>query len=163
MFDHRIQNREQLAHTGDQSDFEKFALGGQTFVEVSNHGVASSGDQRRHVQSAAHRSSATPNGAPTLEQAAITVEGSQANQSRDLLAVECAKFRQLGEQRTAGHWAYTGGGSEQLFVLLPDGALTDATVKILVGPIEFFFQPADVSADAFCDSLGGSRQPVFLG
>ena len=74
MFDHRIENCEQLVHASDQGDFERFALSSQTFVEVPNHGVASSGDQGRHVQSTAHRGSAAPDGAPTFERAAVAIE-----------------------------------------------------------------------------------------
>jgi DNA-binding MarR family transcriptional regulator len=49
VFDHRIENLEQLAHPSNQSDFEKFAVGLQSLVEVSNHGVASGSEQGYRV------------------------------------------------------------------------------------------------------------------
>lgn len=81
MFDHGIENGEQLAHASDQGDFERFTVGPQAFVEIANHGVAPGGDQRRYVQSAANRSSPTPNGASAFECAAVAIEGGQTRQS----------------------------------------------------------------------------------
>ena len=163
MFDHRIKNREQLAHTSDQSDFENFALGPQTFIEVPNHGVASGGDQRSHVESTAHRGSATPNGAPTFKRAAVAIERREAGQSGDLFAIEFSELGQLSEQGMASDWTDTGDTEEQIFVLFPDRAMLDASVKVFVGALQFLFQPAKVSVDAFSHSLGGRSQPVSLG
>ena len=81
MFDHRIKNCEQFAHAGDQGDFEQFALGRQTLVEVPNHGIASGSDQGGHVQSTAHRGSAAQDGAPTFERAAVAVEGGDTDEA----------------------------------------------------------------------------------
>jgi hypothetical protein len=98
MFNHRIKNREQLAHASDQRDIEKFAVSSQPFIEVSDHAVASGSDQRSHVQLTTHWSSAAPNRAATFEGTAVAGERSQAGQSRDLFAIE--SFRARAGQRS---------------------------------------------------------------
>ena len=163
MFDHRIKNREQLAHASNQRDFENFALCRQTIVEVPNHRVTPGGDQGSHVQSTAHRGSAAPDGAPTFERAAVAVERGDANQRGDLFAIKGSELREFGEQGSAGDRTNAGRSAQQLLVLFPDRALLDGSVEILVGAMEFLFQPADVSVDALCDGLGGHRNPVVLG
>ena len=163
MFDHRIKNREQLAHASDQGDFEQFALGRQTLVEVPNHGITSGSDQGGHVQSTAHRGSAAPDGAPTFERAAVAVEGGHTDERGNLFAIQGSKLRQLGEQGAAGDRTDALSTAQQLVVLFPDRALLDGSVELLVGALEFLFQPADMGVDAFCDGLGGHRQPVVLG
>ena len=108
MFNHRIKNREQLAHASDQRDLEKFAVSSQPFIEVSDHAVASGSDQRSHVQRTTHWSSAAPNRAPTFEGTAVAGERSQAGQSRDLFAIESSELGQLSDQLAASDRANAG-------------------------------------------------------
>jgi hypothetical protein len=162
MFDHGVENREQLAHAGDQSDFERFALGLEPFVEISNHGIVSSSDQGCHVQSAAHRSSATPDATAAFKRATVAVEGSQTHQRRNLFTIEGAEFWQLGQQGAAGDWADCRSTAQNIFVLFPDRALFDEAIDIGVDTLEFLFELTDVLGDIFGDCFGSRDEVVFL-
>lgn len=163
MFDHGIENSEQLAHASDQGDFEQFAVSFEPFVKGSNHGIASGGDQGGHVKSAAHRGSTTPDGAPAFEGATVAIEGGDASESGNLSTIESPELRQFSEQCSAGDRTDALNTAQQIFVLFPDRILLDGSVEVSVGALEILFQPSDVSMDAFSDGLGGHLQPVFLG
>jgi hypothetical protein len=162
MFDHRIENRDQLSHASDHSDLEEFTVGYEPFVEVSDHGVASGSDQGSHVESATHWGSATANHATAFEGTAVACERGQAHQSRDLFAIESSELGQLSDQGTASDRTDAGRTEENLLVLFPDGALPNALIQVLVGAFEFLFQPADMSNDSFANRFGGHRQAVSL-
>jgi hypothetical protein len=50
MFDHGVQDREQLAHAGRQGDLGGFPGGPQPLVERLEDGVMAHGGQRAHVR-----------------------------------------------------------------------------------------------------------------
>jgi len=58
MFDHRVKNRQQFAHAGDQCNFWRFTCRTQASVKFSDLGIAPTGHQRRHVERRTHRSPA---------------------------------------------------------------------------------------------------------
>jgi len=68
-------------HASDQSDFGRLPFGFESFVEVFNDGIKTSGAQGRHEQSAPYRSSAPPDSATAFESTAVMWEGSDADQS----------------------------------------------------------------------------------
>jgi len=77
-------------------------------VESFEFGIATAGNQRRHVQHAPHRSTATPDAAHSLELAAVKVVGRNPDQRRNLPAVHLSEFRQQGEERDGQHRAAAG-------------------------------------------------------
>src|ERR1700688_4221756 len=60
------------------------------------------------LQSAAHRDPSAADGAPSPELAAVAIEGSDADQGGDLLAVQLAQLRNVGQQAGAHLGAYPG-------------------------------------------------------
>ncbi len=89
-------------------------------VESFEFGIATAGNQRRHVQHAPHRSTATPDAAHSLELAAVKVVGRNPDQRRNLPAVHLSEFRQQGEERDGQHRAAAGFQSRR-------GAVHDRT------------------------------------
>src|SRR6266536_5527977 len=77
------------------------------------------GNQRRHVQHAPHRSTATPDAAHSLELAAVKVVGRNPDQRRNLPAVHLSEFRQQGEERDGQHRAAAGFQSRGRFMTEP--------------------------------------------
>ncbi len=71
MVDHRIQNRQQLPHAGDQGDFFSFAHCEEPLIERPDHRIALGGHERGHVQRGAHRGAP----APTVAHVAALAEG----------------------------------------------------------------------------------------
>ena len=68
---HRIQDREQLAHTGDECDLLGLASRDEAKVEGANNRVASGRDKRAHVEHGADRRAASPEDSLASEGAAV--------------------------------------------------------------------------------------------
>jgi transposase InsO family protein len=100
IFQHRIQNREQLTHAGNQSNLLPFSSRTKTPIEISNNRVVSSGDQRGHIEHGPYVWPATSNNTSTMHHATVTVKGRHPYQSGNLPPIESPKLRQLGDQST---------------------------------------------------------------
>ncbi len=101
MFEDGIQDDQQFAHTGNQSNFWFFARCPQPSVEVSDHGIAPAGSQRSHVEGSAHVSSTTPNDTASPQQTTVPVEWGHTDKRSDLFAVQAAQLGQLGQHGAA--------------------------------------------------------------
>src|SRR5512144_230583 len=145
MFDHSVENGQQFAHASDQGDLGCFTRVTQSFVEDPHDRIMSARDQGCHVEDCPYAGSAAPDSSTTSQGTTIPIERCYADQRCNLFTVELSKFWQLGQKGTTNHRTDTGDTPEQVFVLLPDRALTDALVQIFVGSLQFCFQPADVS------------------
>jgi hypothetical protein len=161
MFDHRIDNREQFSHTSDQYHLWFFTGATESGAKGSQDRVMSACNQGGHVETGSRGRSTPPDGAAAFKLATVPIERGDSDQSRDLFAVELSQLGQLGKQGTANDRTNPGDTSEQVFVLLPDRALTDALVQIFIGAIQFRFQPPHVSVNAFAHPLG-SYSPDFF-
>ena len=75
MFQHRIQDRQQLAHARGQGNFGRLPRGAQPLVEGFEHRIMTHGDQGAHIQHAAHQGATTPHGALAPQGPAVPVEG----------------------------------------------------------------------------------------
>jgi hypothetical protein len=102
MFDHRIEDGQELAHGGDESDLLALAGPQESEVEPANDGVETRGDQRGHVQSAAHGGPSAPDVSGAREGAAVAVERGDPDQGGDLPASELAELRELGNEGGGG-------------------------------------------------------------
>ena len=163
MFDHCIENRQQFAHASNQGDLGCFTRITQSFVEDPDDRITSAGHQSRHVEHSPDGGTATPDPSPTSESPTVAVEWCDSHQRRDLFAVEPSKFRQLRQKGTTDHRADTGNAAQEIFVFLPDRALTDGLVEIFVGSFQLCFQPTQMGLDPFSDCPGSCAQPVSLG
>ena len=63
MFDHGVQNRQQLAHARHQCDFGRLAGCLESLTEGFDDGVVSRRDHGTHIQGAAHDGASTPSNA----------------------------------------------------------------------------------------------------
>ena len=124
MFDHRVEDDQQLAHRGHHRHLGSFARRLQSGVERPNHFVVPDGTDRTHVEGRAHLDPTAPDGAVPLPLPAVAVERGHPDQSRDLLAVQPSQLRP--HPRRGGPLAVALGGehldqlapaNEQLFQL----------------------------------------------
>jgi len=60
MFDHGIQNSEQLTHTSGNGHFLWFALSAKALVKGSDRRIVAGGHQRTHVEGDSHSRSPAP-------------------------------------------------------------------------------------------------------
>ena len=95
MLEHGVEDNQQLAHTGCESQFLRLTSGQQPLVEVPDHGIEAAGDQRSHVQGGADAETGTCFGLvegfetelgyfDLTELAEVTVFGSVPAVERDL-------------------------------------------------------------------------------
>ena len=63
---HRIQDREQLAHTGRERRLLRLPRLTEALIERPNDSVPPRGDQRGHIEGRPHMGAAAPNGSPTF-------------------------------------------------------------------------------------------------
>ena len=84
MFEHGIENDQELAHTGGKGDFLGFPGSTESLVEGANYGIEARGDNGVHVQDGPHVSPATPHRAFAAQRAAVAIEGCDADQGRNL-------------------------------------------------------------------------------
>jgi hypothetical protein len=125
MFDHGIQNREQLTHTRGQGDFGGLSCTAQTLIEALKDRIVPHGHQGAHRQHSAHLGPATPYGPFAPQGATIPVEGCDTHQGRDLLPASGPQLREVGNQGVREDWAHAGGALEQVVLLPPHGAGPD--------------------------------------
>jgi hypothetical protein len=163
MFDHRVQNRQQFAHTSDQSDFGWFSGVAQSGVENFDDQVATTSDQGSHVKRRAHIGSPSPDNPFPSERATVVIERGDPRQLGDLFTIESAELRHLGDQCTTDHRTDSWGALKDLLVGLPERVLTDHMIQIMIGALELFFQEANVIGDASSDDFRSAIEPVVLG
>ena len=75
VLNHRIQDGQELAHAGDESNLLRFPGGKQPLIEPSDHGVVACADESGHKESSPHRRTAAPHPPLSAHRAAVTVEG----------------------------------------------------------------------------------------
>jgi hypothetical protein len=74
MFQHRIEDDQQLAHARHERDLLGLARCKQTVIERLDDGIKARGHEGAHIQCGADRRAATPDGAPSSHGAAVAVE-----------------------------------------------------------------------------------------
>src|SRR5947209_12483984 len=97
--DHGVEDGEELAHHGREGELFSFSGGGQPLVERLKKGIVAAGDEGGHVEGTAHLGPAAPGRALATHFSAVAVEGSDADQGSDLLAIETSELGQIGNQR----------------------------------------------------------------
>ena len=96
--DQGIDDDQQFAHTGGDSDFTRFTISAQALIKRPNHGITTCGGECGHVQRGANLNSPAANGTTAMVFAAVMIERCQARQCRNLMPVELAKFGQMHER-----------------------------------------------------------------
>src|SRR5439155_15728793 len=97
--EHRVQNREELAHAGREGHLLRLAGREEALIDRANHGVATRGDQRGHVERRANGSPSAPNEAFASERAAVARQWGHADEGRDLFAGQRPEFGEIADKR----------------------------------------------------------------
>lgn len=99
MPEHRVEDRQQLEHTGGQGDLLRLARGEEPLVERPDDGVVAGGDERAHIQRRAQPRPPAPDTVLAPQLARVAVEGRNARERGDLLGVEGAELGRRGGSR----------------------------------------------------------------
>src|SRR5215510_7420818 len=138
-----IEDREELARTGDHGDLLEFSCGDEPEVHGPECRVEASTDECGHVEHGADRGSPTPNRTASSQRAAVAVEGGDADQSGDLLAGEGAELWQESDHGSGGDTADGWHALQQVRLLAPDGRLLDRLLEVVLVDVELLLQPFD--------------------
>ena len=159
---HRVEDRQQLPHTGRQGHLLGLARRTQALVERADHGIESGGHEGAHVEDRTHLCATAPDRARASQHPTVAIERGHADQGRDLLAGQRAKFRQCRQQRRCHHRPHAGRALQELLLLAPDRTLTNRLCQCGVGLLDGPLQPGDVRAQTFADGRKDTHQPVPL-
>src|SRR6516164_9443264 len=88
---HGVQDCDDLAHDGDNSDLRSFAGGDETAVKSVQRGVETKSRESRHVVHVADRHTTAIDAPQSLEFAAVEIIRRKADESGDLLAAKGAQ------------------------------------------------------------------------
>jgi hypothetical protein len=116
-----IQDDEEFAHAGHESDLLELAGLPQALIEGTDDRVEADGGKSRHVQDGPHLSPPAPNGTRAVMLTAVVVEGSEPDQGGDALAGQGAQFGEIGQEGVAGSRADALEAPQQIILLAPGG------------------------------------------
>lgn len=155
-FDHGVEDDEELAHTGGDDDLERLSSGFKALREDTDHGVVSLCGEGCHIEGTADMRASTPNGTLTLEFPAVAIEGGQAGESTDLLAIELSEFRKIGEERYGRGRPDTGRTAEDLDLTTPVVIRFQEGEDTFLDPPNIFIQSIDHVLNAFANVARGT-------
>ena len=148
LFENGVEDSEQLAHAGGESDLFRFAGCAQTLVELPDQRVASRRCQGGHVEDRPDGSTSSPDAALPSEGAAIAIQRRHAHQSCYLFAVQHTELWKLGQESDRQHRADSWNTPDQVLLLSPDRAVPYGPAQFLVNGLQLFLKPGDMRAYA---------------
>ena len=135
------------AHDSDESNFVRFAVGGEALVAGLGGRLVANRGHGGHVEQVAGLGAATTDGAAAAVLAGVAVEGGEAEEGGGLAAAEAAEF---------GHGGAEGGGVDgaEAWDRLDDGV---ATGEFGVGS-DAVAHAAVAGSDVGLEGLGGGAE-----
>lgn len=135
----------------------------ETFGEVGDDRIETSGGECGHVECGSHIGPPSRNAPPSLEFPAVMVVGGQARESGDLGAVGVAEFGDLGEQLSGGGITDSGHAGEDLALGVPVVIGLEKFSDGLFDDLELLVAHLDGLLNALQGDLSSSGlEPVFL-
>ena len=114
MCQHRVEHRQQLAHTGGEGHLRCFPNRPQSRIEHLEDGIVAHSRQRAHVQHSPDRCPSAPDRPCATPGAAIEVKGGDPNQHGDLLAGQDPHLWHLLRPASASAWGLRPAYSENI-------------------------------------------------
>jgi hypothetical protein len=102
MFEHGIEDSEQLAHGGNQRDFGRFTALAQTLVKSTQCRLMTDRGQGRHIERSTHLRATAEDRAWAAPRSALAVEWCDSCQGCDFTSVEATQFGKASKQGSAG-------------------------------------------------------------
>ena len=162
MFEHAVEDAEQLPNAGGKGQFLGLTSGTETLVEGLDNRVVPGRDQRPHVQRGPHPSSSTPHCALSSEGTAVSVERSNTHEAGDPPAVQRTQFRQLSQQGQRQYLTNTWDATQQIVLLAPQGTLPERVSQVGIQLGHVLLQPSYVALDLPSHRARSRMEPVLL-
>ena len=135
--------------------------GAQPQIEGSDSGIAADSRHRRHVQHSPDLGTPAPDATAAAQAATITVEGRQANQGGDLLAIESSQLGQRCEQRARQHLPTQGTERSSSSRSRQSGVLRITVLSSSSKPDSRFSNQRMCSSMLRCKTLGAIERRFF--
>jgi transposase len=152
MFDHRVQDDQELAHAGREGYFPGLARPTKAVVKGLADGVISAGGQNSHIEGSPHPGPSAPDSPLAPEAAAVS-----------LVATQSAQFRKVGQQGDGHHPADPWDAAQQIVLFSPEGTLLQGAFQVIPQISQLLLQPADMVLDSPTHRFSRGPQPILLG
>jgi hypothetical protein len=126
----------------------------ESIGEGFDDGIAASCRERGHVEDAADGFSSAADGAFALVLPAVVVEGSNADEGRDLLSVEGSEFGEIGDEGGGGNSAESGYGLDEFGFLSPIVVGLDKGFNGFFDVVDLTFQKFEDGLNTFLSGFG---------
>src|SRR5918992_4872452 len=103
MFDHGVQDNQELVHASRQSHFPRLAHPTKTVVKGLDDGIIPAGSQSSHIEGSPDPGPSAPDRPFAPEAVTVSVEGSDSHQRGNLVATQSAQFRKVGQEGDGHH------------------------------------------------------------
>lgn len=160
VFEHGVEDYEQLAHTGSENDLGLFAAAAgsalsQSLGKRSDVFVAAFGGEGGHVQSVPDGGASSPDGSGSDEKSAVVIEGSDADKRSNLLPVELSQFGEVSQEGGGGGGSDARHGGHEIDLVLPVVVITNEFADLILDTFDLFFEGFEDVLDALASGLGG--------
>ena len=163
VFDHSVQDRQQLAHTGRQGDLRRLTSGPQALVERFAPGMMAGRHEGPHRPRGPHVGTPSP-GLPTApEGAAIPVPGGHPDQGSQPLATQCAHLRQVKPSRAGTDGANPRDAAEQRLTFPPHRTRPPRRVEVVVQGCQSGVELGEMGLDVRLEPRGRTPEAVLFG
>src|SRR5918992_2086702 len=123
MFDHRVQDDQELAHAGGQSHFPGLARRTKAVVKGLDDGVISAGCQSSHIEGSPDPGPSAPDHSFAPEAATVPIKRGNSHQGGNLVAAQSAQFREISQQGDGHYPADPRDAAQQVVLFSPEGTL----------------------------------------
>src|SRR5665213_4565134 len=159
--EHGIEDGQQLAHAGGDSDLGGLACADQAAVEEPDDRVVADGGQGGHIQHRAHFAAPTANAARSLALARVVGQWCDAHELGDLATLQPAELGESRSQRQDRHRPDALDAVQQLALVLE--VPIQMIVGLLVDLADLRIEQPEHALDAAIRELGGVLHTVSLG
>ena len=132
MFEHGIQNGNELAHASGERHLRCFPGCTEALVESLEIRIKTYSDESAHVEHCTYLPASAPDPARASRAAAIAVERRNPGQGRDLLAIECSQLGQISEQGSTGSLADPWHRAQEILLLSPHRRGSDHAAELAI-------------------------------
>lgn len=156
ILEHGVQDDEELAHTGSNSNFGLFASLFESIAESLEDGIVFHSANGGHIESASQGGAPSCNVSWTVMDAALIVHGCDSDECGDLLPIELSEFGQFGDECRGRDGSHARYGSQAVIAIVPVIIGLDEVQDGFLNAFEIFVQGIDDDLQAFTDVLVGA-------
>src|SRR3954453_9326452 len=148
-----VEDGEKLASDGNDGDHLGFTGGNEAVAEGLEDGVVTAGHEGGEEQRGTHALAPATDHALALPPAGLAGVGGKAGEAGDLLVVEGAELRQLGDEGSRSGRSDAGHRGEEVLFVAPGRRAAHADVDLGIDFGELLLERDDQAGDALADPL----------